>query len=359
MLACMTPAERTSVDTRSLREWAYELGIDELGVCRAEPYERAEQAIADRRAAGLFGDLRFTITRTDASCHPEGRLDGAVSVISTALCYWTPDREPAGDGPHGRIARYTRTDAYAALVERLERLVERLEHAGCSARVLVDSNEHLDREAAIRSGVGFSGKHTNVITQRLGSWVVLGTIVTDARLEPTEPVRQGCGTCTLCIDACPTDALSDIVGGMLDATRCITYWTQSRHSIPTDIREAMGDRAYGCDICQEACPWNRGVERRRSHVDPLPWGTDMVAWLEHEGERIDESWDRLFVPRRQARWLRRNALVAIGNSGRQRDAAIVAPWLESDDAMLREHAAWALRRLGGPIAAAALSRSDT
>jgi epoxyqueuosine reductase len=355
MLEHMT--ETLAPDTRLLREWAYELGIDELGVCRAEPYGRAEQAIDDRRSRGKFADLRFTMTRTDSSCHPERLVDGAASIVSTALCYWHPDGEPGGPGPYGRIARYTRDDAYVALTARLEQIAERLRALGFLARVLVDDNSHVDREAAIRSGVGFSGKHTNVITRRVGSWVVLGTLATDAPLEPTEPMRPGCGTCTLCIDACPTDALVDVAGGELDATRCITYWTQSRHSIPLDIREQMRDFVYGCDICQDACPWNRGVESRRVDDEPAPWGIDLVEWLEGSDESIDEQWQRLFVPRRQMRWLRRNALVALGNSGNQQDAALAAPYLLHDDAMLREHAAWALRKLGGPLAAAALRQA--
>jgi epoxyqueuosine reductase len=348
----------TAPDTRALRERAYELGIDELGVCRAEPYERAEHAIDDRRARGLFADLRFTMARTAASCHPERLVDGAASVVSTALCYWRPDGQPAGEGPFGRIARYTRDDAYVALTERLEVLAGELRDAGFAARVLVDDNDHVDREAAIRSGVGFSGKHTNVITRRVGSWVVLGTLATDAPLEPTEPLRPGCGSCRLCIDACPTDALVDVAGGELDATRCLTYWGQSRHSMPFDIREAMADRVYGCDSCQDACPWNRGVEERRSaSAAAAPWGIDLRAWLEGDDSSIDEEWQRLFVPRRQVRYLRRNALVALGNSGDERSAALAAPYLDSGDAMLREHAAWALRKLGGPIAAAALARA--
>ncbi|MEO6866937.1 MAG: tRNA epoxyqueuosine(34) reductase QueG [Gaiellales bacterium] len=365
--------QEPSLDTRMLREWALELGIDELGVCHAEHYARAEASIDARQARGKFADLKFTMARTETSCHPERMLDGrAVSVISAALSYWHPDLEPeldpavrAGGGTEpehapvrGRIARYTRTDAYAELIERLEQLTKRLEQHGHDSRVLVDSNEHVDREAAIRSGVGFSGKNTNVITRRVGSWVVLGTIVTSAPLEPTPPMRPGCGTCTLCIDACPTDALIDVPGGELDATRCITYWTQSRHSVPADIRDSMRDFIYGCDICQDACPWNRGVEQRRTETaEPRPWGIDLVEWLEGPDEQIDEEWQRLYVPRRRMQYLRRNALIALGNSGRPEQAALAAPFLESEDALLREHAAWALRKLGGPIAAAALHRA--
>jgi epoxyqueuosine reductase len=349
------------IDTRALREWAIELGIDECGVCEAIAYERAEAAIEERRARGLFADLQFTMTRTGASCHPERLLDGrALSVISAALCYWYPDDAEHEADParptRGRIARYTRFDAYAALGERLQRIADWLVAHGHEAEVMVDSNFHVDREAAIRSGVGFSGKHTNVITRRHGSWVVLGTIVTTAPLEPTPPMRPGCGSCTRCIDACPTDAIID--GEIaLDATRCITYWTQSKHSIPNDVREAMEDRAYGCDICQDVCPWNRGVELRRSELEPVAAGIDLVDWLTGTDADVLGGNDRLFVPRRRAAYLRRNAIVAMGNQGRESDAALVAPYLEHDDPMLREHAEWALRRIGGPLAAAALARA--
>lgn len=344
------------LDTASLREWAVELGIDELGVCHAEAYERAEQAIADRGARGLFADLKFTMARPEVSCHPETLVDGALSVVSAALCYWTPDPD---DAPRlrGRIARYTRGDAYAALVERLDVIAGELRLRGHATRVLVDSNDHVDREAAIRSGVGFSGKHTNVITRRSGSWVVLGTLVTDAGLEPTEPMRPGCGTCTLCIDACPTDAIID-GGRVLDTGRCITYWTQSRHPIPEPVREVMGDMVYGCDICQDACPWNRGVEGRRAGDEPVGGSIDLVDWLQAGDSELDARYQRFFVPRRQMRYLRRNALVALAHHGSEADAALAAPYLDDRDAMVREQAAWTLRRIGGPMSDAALAAAD-
>ena len=356
-----TPPE--TVTTESLTEYAIELGIDAVGVAAAVPYERAEAAIKERLARGLFADLKFTMTRTDVSCHPERAVEGAVSVVSFALSYWQPEIDPPvphgadPDGPvpaRGRIGRYTRTDAYDALRQRLLRIVAWLEEHGHAARSMVDSNEHVDREAAIRSGVGFSGKNTLVITRRHGSWVVLGTIITSAPLAATEPMRPGCGSCTLCIDACPTDAIID--GGLtLDTTRCISYWAQSKHAVPLDVREAMGDLVYGCDICQDACPWNRATERRRSDTEePAPWGVNLVDWLEAPEATLNEEFERFFVPRREMRWLRRNALIALGNTGSEQDAALAAPFLTDDDAMLREHAAWALRRIGGPIAAAAL-----
>lgn len=347
-------SQRTPLTTRTLLEWAIELGIDTVGVCAATAYDTTEQAIAERGARGLFADLKFTMARPDDSCHPERQVDRASSVVSAALSYWYPDAALEGDEPRGIVARYTRSDAYEALASRLETLAERIRERGFEARVLVDSNFHVDREAAHRSGVGFYGKHTNIITRRHGSWVVLGTIITSAHLDPTEPMRPGCGTCTACIDACPTDAI--IEPGVLDTTACLTYWTQSRHSLPERVRLALGTRVYGCDICQDVCPWNRGVEGRRAGEEPLLGTVSLREWLELPDEQLDERYERFFVPRRQMRFLRRNALVALGNSEDPRAAALIAPWLDSEDEMIREHAAWALTRLGGPVAEAALER---
>src|SRR6187401_618683 len=277
---------------------AEELGLDVVGAAPASAYDETERHIRERRERGLFADMRFTMARPEQSCHPESLLDGACTVVSAALCYWA-DGEPPPPG-HGRLPRYTWWDAYAALRERLDELGRRL---GGEYRVFVDANQHVDREAAARSGVGFYGKNTMLITRRFGSWVVLGTLVTTAALEPTPPLDADCGSCRLCIDACPTDALDE--PGVLDATRCLSYWTQSSSPAPEDVREALGDRVYGCDICQEVCPWNRGVEKRRGG-DPLPEGSQpvvsLVDWLEREGDDLVAELERLYVPRNAPRW---------------------------------------------------------
>jgi epoxyqueuosine reductase len=259
-------------------------------------------------------------------------------VISAALCYWVEGEEPPAR--HGRLPRYTWWDAYSVLRERLDELGRRL---GGEYRVLVDANQHVDREAAARSGVGFYGKNTMLITRRHGSWVVLGTLVTSAELEPTAPLDAGCGSCTLCIDACPTGALDEV--GVLDATRCLSYWTQSADPFPEEYREALGDRVYGCDICQDVCPWNRGVEKRRAGVTRADAEShvSLADWLQADGTELAERYDRLFVPRNDARYLRRNALVALGNAGG--DPALAESLAEADDPLLREHAQWALEQL--------------
>jgi epoxyqueuosine reductase len=212
--------------------------------------------------------------------------------------------------------------------------------------VLVDANQHVDREAAARSGVGFYGKNTLLITRRHGSWVVLGTLVTAAELEPTPQLAADCGSCRLCVDACPTGALDE--PGVLDANRCLSYWTQAPAPIPEDYRAELGDAVYGCDICQDVCPWNRGVEKRRAGEEaPAAASVDLVAWLEADGRALVDEYDRLYVPRNDPRWLRRNAAVALGNGGGPEHAPALERALGDPDPVVAEHAAWALARLRG------------
>ena len=285
--------------------------------------------------------MGFTMAKPEVSCHPEKLLDGARTVISAALCYYAP--EPGRPAGHGRLPRYTWRDGYAELRERLDALGRGL---GGDYRVLVDSNDHVDREGAARSGVGFYGKNTMLITRRHGSWVVLGTLVTTAELESTPPLTTDCGSCTLCVDACPTAALDG--EGVLDATLCLSYWTQAPEPIPERYRELLGAQVYGCDICQDVCPWNRGIERRRAGLEPdRAAHVDLVSWLEADGDVLVTGVDRLYVPRNDPRWLRRNALVALGNVGEAEPGtlATLRRVAQGEDEMLAGHASWAVARV--------------
>ena len=329
--------------SEELASAAAELGIDVVGAARARPYDETERHIRERRARGLFAEMRFTMARPDVSCHPEALLPGARTVVSAALCYYAPGPEPAPG--EGRLPRYTWTDSYAALREKLTALGERI---GGSYRVLVDENHHVDREGAARAGVGFYGKNTLLITRKHGSWVVLGTLVTDGEIEPSRPLELDCGTCTLCIEACPTGALDE--PGVVDSTKCLSYWTQAPRPIPEPYRKELGAQVYGCDICQDVCPWNRGVEKRRAQEEPAEGSEPVVSlldWLAASDDDLGDRYDRLYFPRNDARFLRRNALVAAGNSGDADLAAAVRPYAEGEDELLREHAEWALARLEG------------
>jgi epoxyqueuosine reductase len=312
-----------------------------LGVARAEPYAETERLIEQRRARGLFGDLRFTLTNTPRSCHPERLVRGARSVIAAAMPLWRPAAERP-EGPVGRMPRYAWSDPYAPLRQRLGELADRLRGGGARCAVFVDSNHHVDRDGAVRSGLAFSGRNTMAIVPGHGSFVALGAMVTDAELEPAaELVPQGCGSCTLCLDACPTDAL--IEPGVLDATRCLSTTTQARGAMPEAHAAALEDRVYGCDICQDVCPWNTGPASRRAELpeDAGAW-VSLADWLQLPGEELLARHAHLYVPERDPRYLRRNALVALGN-GPAEYRELADPYRDDPDPLLRDAARRALR----------------
>jgi epoxyqueuosine reductase len=217
---------------------------------------------------------------------------------------------------------------------------------GGSYRVLVDENDHVDREAAVRAGVAFYGKNTMAITRRFGSWVVLGTLVTSADVEARPALELDCGSCRLCIDACPTGALDE--PGTLDSTKCLSYWTQAPAPIPSEYRAELADSVYGCDICQDVCPWNRGIEKRREGAAASEESTPTVSlheWLERDGVELVSELDRLYVPRNDPRWLRRNALIAAGNAGEAELRPVVERYADDADPVLSDAAVWALGRM--------------
>jgi epoxyqueuosine reductase len=326
---------------QELERLAVELGLDAIGAAPAAPYAETDRHIRDRRQRGLFADMRFTTAEPEVSCHPEQLLPGVRSVVSAALCYYAdgPDARPG----EGRLPRYTWWDAYSDLRAKLDELGRRL---GGSYRVLVDANQHVDREAAARAGLGFYGKNTMLITRRHGSWVVLGTLITDTTVESSSPLDADCGSCTLCIEACPTNALDE--PGTLDANRCLSWSTQRSGAIPPEQREHVGDVVYGCDICQDVCPWNRGIEKRRAGPAP-PEGAEpvvsLVDWLESDPQELRSRYERLYVARNDGRNLQRNALVALGNTGGPDHRELVERYVDGDDELLREHAEWALARI--------------
>jgi epoxyqueuosine reductase len=325
------------VTTSELERIGSEVGLDVVGAARAEPYAETERHIRARRARGLFADMRFTMAQPDVSCHPETLLPNARTVVSAALCYYAPGPEP-GPG-EGRLPRYTWDDRYAELRTKLDALGRRL---GGEYRVLVDANQHVDREGAARAGIGFYGKNTLLITRRFGSWVVLGTLVTDVEIAASTPLDADCGSCRLCIDACPTDALDE--PGTLDATRCLSYWTQSSDTTPMEYRAPLEDRVYGCDICQDVCPWNRGVEKRRAE-EPVRGeaSVSLADWLTEDGDTLRERYERLYVPRNDPRYLRRNAIVAAGNVGGREHLDALDRF--SGDELLAPYAEWARARI--------------
>jgi epoxyqueuosine reductase len=324
-------------------------GLDVVGVAPAAPFIRAREALEDRKAAGLHGGMHFTYTDPRRATDPGSTLAGARAIVVGARSYQRR-AGPEPPGPLGRVARYSWSDHYAELRRALEAVADRLVEEGWRAVVLVDDNRLVDREAAYRAGLGWYGKNANLLLPGRGSWFVLGSVVTDAPLRPSVgPVDDGCGSCTRCLVACPTGAI--VAPGVVDARRCLAWLLEAPGSFPEEFRVALADRIYGCDDCQEVCPPNRQAERRHPPGAAAPederW-VPLVELLDLGDDDLLARFARWYVPRRQARYLRRNALVALGNVGDGHDPdveRVLRAALASGDALVVEHAAWAARRL--------------
>lgn len=313
-----------------LQERAHALGFQAVGVTSAAPFLEDEAAILDRIDRSLMDGLPwFTRERAHRATHPGALLPGARSVVALAASYFHQEpAAPAPDGPRGRVARYAwGADYHTVLRERCERLVDALAVAlgrRPAARVFVDSSPLAERAVARRAGVGWTGKNTNILVPRTGSWVFLASIILDVDLEPDAPLRTHCGSCTRCIDACPTGAITEPY--VLDNTRCISYQTiENRGAVPAGLRPGIGDWVFGCDICQEVCPVNRRpvesamAEFAASDADRTrPLLTGLLALSD---TAFRERFQGTAVLRAKAAGLRRNAAVALGNVA---DAATVA-----------------------------------
>ena len=235
-------------------------GLDRVGCCDAAPFDDTRQLLEERSALGLHGGMQFTYRNPARSTDPDRTLPGVRSLVVGALGYAgpVPARPP---GPQGRVARYATEDHYAALRGALEQVAVVLRAAGFRAVVCADENALVDRAVAVRAGLGWSGKSANVLLPGQGSWFVLGSVLTDAELgDRPEPVSDGCGSCSRCIDGCPTGAI--VAPGVVDARRCLAWHVQMEGDLPHEFRRALGDRLYGCDECQEVCPPSRREEAR-------------------------------------------------------------------------------------------------
>ena len=274
-----------------LRAIGHEHGIEHLGVAPAAVLERARQALHDRRRAGLAAGMGFTYRNPDRSTDPERAVPGARSIIVAARSYLADGEPPRPPGPQAQVARYAWVDHYGPLRIGLRAMAHRLRASGHRAVAFADDNSIVDREVAHLAGLGWFGKNANILLPGAGSWFVLGCVVTTAELPVDEPVADGCGTCRRCLDACPTGAI--VAPGVIDANRCLAWVLQRPGSIPESLREAVGDRIYGCDDCQDACPPTVRLGRR--HRIPLHRGRGGV------GRRARPARDRQRDPARPAR----------------------------------------------------------
>jgi epoxyqueuosine reductase len=329
-----------------------EHGVTHVGVTTAEVLVEARAALFERRDAGLHADMGFTYRDPERSTDPLRAVAGARSVIVAAKPYLTDHDPPtpgADAGPQARVGRYAWVDHYAPLRVALREQARRLRRAEHRAVAFADDNSIVDRAVAHRAGLGWFGKNANLLLPGAGSWFVLGSIVTTAEYEPTPgPAPDACGTCTRCIDECPTGAI--VAPGVIDANRCISWILQKPGPIPIEYRAVIGDRIYGCDDCQDACPISVRLGPRNTVAldDTADAWVDALELLDADDEGIDRRYGHWYVADRDFRWVRRNALVVVGNVGDPGDPhvrAVIAHYRSHIDPILSEHATWAADRL--------------
>jgi epoxyqueuosine reductase len=335
----------------AIKAQALGLGFDLAGITRTGPADTA--AHFDRWLAdGHAGTMAYMERQAEIRRDSRRPFEAGASAIVVALNY-------GGKEPTGPVARYARGDDYHDVMWRkLDSLHSWIDnHLGhpTTACAYVDTGPLLERDLARRAGLGWFGKNTNLINPKLGSFFFLGALLIDLELEPDAPFKADrCGNCTRCLDACPTNAF--VAPRVLDATRCISYLTiELREPIPVDLRESMGELVYGCDICQDVCPWNvrfatdlrEEAFRPRDAVASNEARTIALELLAMDDASYQSTFRGSAMKRAKRRGLARNAAVVLGNIGDRRDIDALTRALEDPEVLVREHAAWALERIAG------------
>ena len=342
--------------------WAREEGFDQAGIASLAP-SRDEEPFRRWLSRGEHAGMSWLASRVEERVDRARLGGGARSVLWVPLLYppLAGHLEPAGD-LWPRVARYARGDDYHDVMEAaLRRLARRIEDAfpNTRTRPYVDTGPLLERELAARAGLGAVGKHTNLLHPEHGSWFLLGELLLTLELPPATPLADLCGSCTRCLEACPTGALPEPY--RLDANRCISYWTiEHRGTIPTAIRPLLHDWVFGCDLCQEACPWNAAPATTDHPELQLPAARrelDLAALLGLDRGRYVELFRGSPLKRAKRSGLRRNAALAMAHRGDRRYVPALIAALDDPDAELRRHVAWALGRLGGGAARRALTEA--
>jgi epoxyqueuosine reductase len=306
----------------------------------------------------------FTPERARFSSNPRNLHPTARSIISVGIPYWSGSVEKPLDVPRGRISRYAwGADYHDVLKKRMRALhaaIEREAGRMVEARFLVDTARIVDRATAARAGLGWYGKHSCLIVPGHGSWVMLGSMLLDLELEPDAPINKSCGRCSICIDSCPTGAIVDPY--TIDSPRCISFQTiEQRGAIPEGLRPLLSDWVFGCDVCQDVCPYTSAATVSHDDefmADSLERSFPRLDWLLKMTEpEFRAVYRGSAVLRAKRRGLARNAAIALGNVGSDADLPVLIGAMSvHDEPVVRGHAAWAAGRIGGPAARAALER---
>ncbi len=316
------------------------------GVTGPETFEGVRTTIKNRKRDGSSAGLTFTYLDPETATDVSRSLPWARSLVVAAWSYLPDAGRPGPARPGtGRVARFATEDHYRHLRTALDAAGAVLAAAGHCTEVLIDDNRLVDRAAAQRAGVGWWGKNTMVLNPKHGPWLLLGSLVTDAQLQRSSPMRRDCGTCDACRPACPTGAL--VAPGVLDARLCLARWLQARGEFPRELRRAVGDRIYGCDDCLDACP--PGATAAAQAVE-IRGRIDLTALLAASDEELLRRYGHFYLPKRRPDVLRRNALIALGNTGGPSAMPVLADYATHPSPLLRAHAVWALGVCGGTAA---------
>lgn len=347
--------------TQRIKAQGTALGFDLVGVSQVHPPTHGD-TFAEWLRRGYHGEMAYLPRTAGKRLHPGEFLPWARSVVSVALNYNTPyGREAMAEGIRGWISRYAWGDDYHDVMEaKLARLLEYVRaEAGTDiqGRSFVDAGPVLDREAGARAGIGWYGKNTNLLSMTIGSFFFLGELFLSLDLEWDRPIRDRCGQCRLCLDACPTNAF---VGPyVLDARKCISYLTiELKGAIPRELRPLMGNHIFGCDICQDVCPYNTKVKPSKEQAfhprEGLP-APELVPLLSLTEGEFKAKFGGSPILRAKHRGFLRNVCVALGNLKRPEAVPALIRTLQGDpDPLVRGHAAWALGQIRTPEAEAAL-----
>jgi len=342
----MDPATRSEL----LKQWALEAGFDAAGVAVLEPVEHAD-AFVDWLQRGGQAGMAWMENRLQARLDPRKLFPGARSALCVALAYegFESDTAPGDETIWPRVARYARgSDYHDVMGSRLHDLGERIAEAfpGTRWKAWVDTGPILERELAARAGLGSVGKNTMLLRRDFGSWFLLGELVLSFDLAPDEPLADMCGSCTACLDACPTGALPEPY--RLDSRRCISYWTiEHRGTMPEAVRDLIQDWVFGCDVCQEVCPWNRAPSRAPDTFSAIPAARrslSLTGLLGLSREAYVERFRGSAMKRSRLAGLQRNAALVLAREGGATAREALSSAVHEVAPEVREDVEWALRR---------------